>query len=55
MLTSSILKWSYAPFYGYAAVGLGLLSIEMVLEIGTSILAFLNHGSTEEKEGALNG
>lgn len=54
MLTSSILKWSYAPFYGYAAVGLGLLSIEMVLEIGTSILAFLNHGSTEEKEGALN-
>lgn len=57
MLTSPILKWSYAPFYGYAALGLGLLSIEMILEIGVSILAFSKHGSTNEaeKEGEVNG
>lgn len=53
MLTSSILKWSYAPFYGYAALGLGLLSIEMILEVGLCIFAFFKKDSVavEGEEG----
>lgn len=52
MLTSSILKWSYAPFYGFASLGLGLLSIELILEIGLCILAFFkNPACVNGKEG----
>ncbi|MCD8045100.1 MAG: TRAP transporter small permease subunit [Clostridiales bacterium] len=36
---SSILKWSYAPFYFFAGVGLLLLSIELILEILLCIAA----------------
>lgn len=33
MLKSSILKWPYTPFYFFAALGLFLLAIELILEI----------------------
>lgn len=53
MLTSSILKWPFTPFYAFAGLGLLLLSIEMLLEIvlRAGDLIVPAKGNSEEKEG----
>ncbi len=44
MQMSSILKWSYAPFYTFAAIGLAFLSIEVIIQIVLCIFKFVDHG-----------
>lgn len=56
MLKSSILKFSYAPFYCFAAIGLLLLAIEMTLEIGlTGADLVQKRGTPFAEEGQGNG
>lgn len=50
LLTTSILKLSYVPFYAIATVGLGLLAIEMALEVAINIIEAVKH--KEGKEAA---
>lgn len=40
---STILKWSYAPFYTFAAIGLAFLSIEVIIQIILCIFKFINN------------
>ena len=42
MQVSPILKWSYVPFYVFAALGLLFLSIEMIIQIVLCIFKYIN-------------
>ena len=56
MLKSSILGWSYAPFYGFTTLSLGLLSIEMILEIVLNVDTLVSRikNRAKEKEGQVD-
>lgn len=55
MQKSSILKWPFTPFYFFAALGLFLLSVELILEIVLCAADFRRGaGPASEKEEIVN-